>query len=219
MREYVLHLAEEGSALRLVFHLRDALQFLQEFALSLGEFRWRLHPHFDEQVAFAVPVQHRNAFAAQLQDGPRLRAFRDLEGLLAIEGWDLDLRADRRLRERNRNYTIQVIALAIKEGVLLDPEHNVQISRRPAMDAGFSHSGESNTGSVFDPRRDFRVDSFLLHHAAFAPAVRARVADHAAGSVTGRAGARNAEESLLVSDLTAASASAATGGSFALGAS
>ena len=77
LREDVFHFAEDGGALRFVLHLRDALKFLQEFALALGQFGRRLHPDFDKEISFAVPVQDWYAFTAQLEDGSRLCALGD----------------------------------------------------------------------------------------------------------------------------------------------
>lgn len=218
MREYVFHFVQDGCALWFVFHLRDALKFLQKLPLTFGQLGRRLYPDFYEQVSLAVPVQHGNAFAAQLKYGSRLRAFGDFQGLFAFESRNLNLCAHGRLGERNWYYTIQVIALAIKECVLLDAQHEVEISGGTAVDAGFADSREANACSIFDPGRNFGIDRFLPDHATFAPAVRARVADYAACAMTRRAGASNTEESLLISNLSAPAAGAATGGSFALGA-
>ena len=216
LREDVLHLAEDGSALRLVLHLCDALKFLKQFALSFGEFSRRLHPNFDKQNPFAVAVQHGNAFAAQLEYGSRLRAFGDFQRLFSLKRWDLYFRADRGLSEGDRNHAVQIITLPIKEGMLLHTQHQVQISGRAAVDAGFSDSGEANAGTVFHSGGDFGVNGFLLHNAAFAAAIRAGVADYAARPMTIWTSTRNAEKALLISDLPATAAGPATGGSFAL---
>ena len=199
-----------------VLHLRDALKFLQQLALAFGQLGGRLDPDFDKQITFAVPIQHGNPFAAQLKYGSRLRAFGNLQGLFSFKGWNLDLGSNGRLSERNRHYTIQIITLAIKECVLLDTKYKVHISWRAAVDAGFSDSGKANAGPVFDSGRDLCVNCFLLDDAAFTPAIRARIADHAACPVARGAGASNAEKALLISDLSAAAAGAATGGSLAL---
>jgi hypothetical protein len=52
--------------------------------------------------------------------------------------------------------------LAIEESVLFDAKDNIQIAGRAAVNAGFSHSGEANAGSVLDASRNFRVYGFLL---------------------------------------------------------
>ena len=84
------------------------------------------------------------------------------------------------------------------------------------MNAGFSDSGEADTRSILDAGGNLGVDRFLLDHTAFTAAIGAGIADHATRAVTRGACARNAEKSLLVSDLSAPAAAAATGGSFAL---
>src|SRR6185503_4083171 len=67
--------------------------------------------------------------------------------------------------------------------------------------------------------RDLGFYSLLLNNAGFPFALRARIADHRTRALTARAGARNAEESLLVTDLPAATAGTAGGGSLSLSAS
>src|SRR4029077_1490769 len=61
-----------------------------------------------------------------------------------------------------------------------------------------------------------RVNSFLLNVAAFAFALGARIADHAARALARRASSRNAEKTLLIAHLAAASAASATRRRFAL---
>ena len=125
LREHVFHLAEDGVALRFVLHLRDALKFLQEFALALGQFGRRLHSDLDEQIAFAVPVQDGDAFSAQLENGSRLRAFGNFQHLLAFESWHFNFRANSGLGKRNRNYAVDIVPVTLKEGMFFDVEHKV----------------------------------------------------------------------------------------------
>ena len=42
----------------------QSFEFLQQLALALVQLAGSLHPHFDEQIAFAVSVENRNALAA-----------------------------------------------------------------------------------------------------------------------------------------------------------
>src|SRR5205823_10251902 len=132
---------------------------------------------------------------------------------------NLNFRSDRRLSKRNGNYAIDIVALALEKRVRLDPKHQVQISRRSAMDAGFTNSSKTNASSVFHSGRNLCINRLLLDHAPFTPAARTRIADHTARSVACGTSTRNAEESLLISDLPAAAAATASRRSFAVRAS
>ena len=84
------------------------------------------------------------------------------------------------------------------------------------MKACFTHAGEANAGFILHPGGNLGVNGFLLNYSAFAPAIGAGITDHAPGAVASGTGTRDAEKSLLIPDLPAASASAASGGSLAL---
>jgi len=171
-------------AFRFIFYLSDALQFLQQLALALCELRWSLQPDFDEEVSLAMAIQYWNPLAADLQDGPGLRAFRNLQSVLGFKGWDFNLSSQRGLRERNWNRAVEIVSLALEEGMLLHVQHNVEISRRPAVYSGFPYSCETDAGTILNSSRNFRVNGFLLDDAAFPFAFRAGIADHAACALT-----------------------------------
>src|SRR5579872_1694724 len=82
-------------------------------------------------------------------------------------------------------------------------QHDIQIARRPAELPDFSCPRETNARSVFHSRRNFSVDRPLAQNPSFTFALRARIRNHAARSLTRRAGTRNAEKSLLVTNLPA----------------
>src|SRR2546421_9862513 len=83
-------------------------------------------------------------------------------------------------------------------------QNNIQITSRTSEGAGFAQAAESDSGSVFHAGGNFDVNSFLSKYPAFALTLWTRIGDDAAGSLACRTGARNAEESLLISDLAAA---------------
>ena len=85
------------------------------------------------------------------------------------------------------------------------------------MQAAFSVAGEADAGAIFHAGGNFCVHRSLPQHPAFAFALGAGIGDHAAGALAGGTGARNAEETLLVADLSAAIAGTAGDGRFAWG--
>ena len=89
-------------------------------------------------------------------------------------------------------------------------QHNVEIAMRPAVNSGLAESGESNASFILDARRDLGINRFLLNVAAFALALGARIADYGTCALAGGTRPRDAEKSLLIAHLSAASAAAAS---------
>ena len=96
--EHVFHFAQERLQQRLIIHLRERVQLLQQFFLALVQLGGNLHSHFDVEIPLPAPVHYRHAFVAEAEGGVRLRAFGNLQGVLAFHGGHADLRAHRSLR-------------------------------------------------------------------------------------------------------------------------
>ena len=139
-----------------------------------------------------------------------LSAIGNFQRVLAVHGGHSNLRAHGGLRHRDRNHAVQVVAFAREEGMLLHVQHDIQISGRTAEGADFSRAGKANSRSVFHARGNFGVYGALAKNAAFAFALRAGIGDDAARALASGTGASDAEESLLVANLAAAVAGAAS---------
>ena len=86
--------------------------------------------------------------------GARLGAFRNLQHVVAFESGNADFGAQRRLRKRDRNYAVQIVAFALEERMLLHVQHYVQVARRPAVKPP-SRIRRSESGFHLPPRREF----------------------------------------------------------------
>ena len=135
--------------------------------------------------------------------------------MFAFESRDTDLRAESRLRERDRYDAVQIVALPLKERVLLYVQNNIEVTGRTAVKTTLAESGKADASAVFDSSGNFRVNCSLAQNPAFAFALRTRIGDYAARALASGTGARNTEEALLIPNLSAASAGAAGDGSFA----
>jgi hypothetical protein len=62
---------------------------------------------------------------------------------------------------------VNVVAFALKEGVLFDVQNNVQIARRPAESSSFAISSETNARAVFHSRGNLGFNRALAQQAAF----------------------------------------------------
>jgi hypothetical protein len=100
----------------------------QQFFLNASQLFRRLHRHLHNQVAATMFVQVRNAFAAQTNFLPALRALGNLHWRFTFQRRNIDLRAQRRLRKRNRDLAMQVVSIARKKLVRLHRKHNVQVA-------------------------------------------------------------------------------------------
>ena len=118
-----------------------------------------------------------------------LRAFRNLDGLQAVESQNIDGRAQRGLGDVDRNGAMQIAFVALENGVFLDFEDHVQIAGRAAVSAGLAFIRQAQLGAVVDAGRN--VDFQLRSRAqiAFALAFLARPANDLAASAALRTGA------------------------------
>src|SRR5690606_14125421 len=135
-----------------------------------------------------------------------LGAAGDLQRLLAAHRRDLDLRAERRLRERDRHLADEVVLLTLEEGVRLYVDKAVQVAARPAVPARLALARYPELRPVLDAGRDPDRDLALHRHAAGAPARPARLLDDRPFAAAARAGLTDREEALRHLDLAGAAA-------------
>src|SRR5450755_2499748 len=125
LSEDVFYFAHQSTALRTVLHPGGSLEFQQQLALSLVQLAWGLHPHFDEEIAFAVPVEYGHTLAADAQRRTRLSPFGHFQNVLAFERRNADFGAEGGLRERNRDDAVQIVSFPLEERMLLHVQHDV----------------------------------------------------------------------------------------------
>src|ERR1019366_5962949 len=113
------------------------------------------------------------------------------------------------------NGAVQVLFVALEEGVLFDLEEDVQIARRSAVRAGLAFGRQPYAGIVIDSRRNRNLEFALDLPEAVAAALAARVADDLARPAAGAASAADGEKPLLIQNLAAAVACGALRGSAA----
>src|ERR1035441_3348679 len=82
------------------------------------------------EVATPAAVHHRHTLMPQPELRAALGSFGNLELVRLIERGHLDLRAQCGLRQVDGNGAVQILSLAVEEGVLLDLEEDVEIARR-----------------------------------------------------------------------------------------
>src|SRR6185503_20102988 len=207
--EDVLHAVEDatlvvlGARRRLELLLRHRRgELLEQFPLLLGRLL-RCHDlDGDEQVA-ARPAGDdvRHAAPAQPEGGAALCALGHLERLLAFERGNGDLAAERRRRIGQRDFAVQIVAVAVKERMVLHVDDDVEIAGRAAAAARFALAAQAQALPARDAGGDLHRQLALVLHAAGATARGAGRADDRARSAALSAGARDREEALLVAQL------------------
>jgi hypothetical protein len=110
---------------------------------------------------------------------------------------------------------MEVISLALEERVFFYMQHNVKVTGRAPEITSFSQAGIADARAVFHPSGNFGLDLSFFQYSTFPPTLGTWVGDHGAATLTGRACAGDAEETLLVANLAATTTASAGYRSFA----
>src|SRR5262249_54400050 len=102
-----------------------------------------------------------------------------------------------------RNLAVQVVPLAMEEGMLLHVDDNIQVARRSATGAGLALSAQAQALSSSDAGRDLHSQLALILDVARPTAGRARRADDRSRPAALPARPRDGEKPLLISQLAA----------------
>jgi hypothetical protein len=98
---------------------------------------------------------------------------------------------------------MQIVPFTLEKRMLFYVQNDVQIASRTAECARLAHPIETDSRAILHPGRHFGFDNTVAHQTAFAFALWARISDNAARSLAGWASASDAEEALLIADLSA----------------
>src|SRR3974390_1994605 len=95
----------------------------------------------DMQITVAVALKVFYALAFDPEGGAGLRAGRNFDRRLAVQGWHLDFRADSHLHKADPRFAKQIVAVALEKLVRFNVQDDVQITRRSSAEAGFAVAG------------------------------------------------------------------------------
>src|SRR5213595_3147498 len=204
--EQLLHALEERERQRSALLLRRGLEGEQRLALLRVELLRDLEDEPIARVAVTALAEVGHALALEFEDLAGLAAGRDPEFHRAVEHGDLDLGPERQLRECNGQVAVEVDAIAREDLVLADAHEDVEVTRRPAVDAPGPLAGEAELHPVLDARRDLHGQQPLGALTPLAAARRARAAVQLTRALALGAGLRDREEAVRAPDLTAPAA-------------
>src|SRR5260370_42366140 len=113
-------------------------EFLKFATLFCIEARRYLDNQTCKQIATIALVDVRNSFAAQFEDLPALRTRGNFQMRFAFQCRHVELAAQSRERKRDRHLAIKIIAVALKDFVLLDMNDDIKVSRWAATDSSLA---------------------------------------------------------------------------------
>src|SRR5436190_18780449 len=172
------------------------LQLLEQLALALLQTLRNGHLHASEHVAAAGALQLRRALALDAEQRPVLGTALDLQRHRPVGRRRLNLGAERRLREGDRQLDDEVVAAALVHLRRRDACDDEEIARLAAVEAGLALAPEADARAVLDGGRDPGRVTLCPLLAAGAVAARAGVLDHGAVSAAARARLREREKAL-----------------------
>ncbi len=80
---------------------------------------------------------------------------------------------------------MQIVSLSLEKGMLLDVQHDVEVTRRATVEPTLSVSREADTGSIFYAGWNVSVHRSLTQHPAFTFAFDTGIGDHIARALAG----------------------------------
>src|SRR5690606_5347157 len=109
----------------------------------------------------------------------------------------LDLRAQRRLRQADRQLAVEVIAIALEDRVLANAHLDVEIAGLGAGRSGLAFTRQADAVAVVHAGGNLDLQGFLTLDAAVPVAVLAGIDDVASAAAAGRAHLLHREDALL----------------------
>src|ERR1019366_1297650 len=136
------------------------------------------HGHGDLYFYDLIPTHsilgsRRHALLAQPQLLPRLRPGRNLQHASAIDGGHLDFRSQSRFYRRHWHGDVDVVAFALKQGVLADADDDVEVADPASPQAGIAFARDANALPVAGSALNADLQRIGALDAAFAVARRA----------------------------------------------
>ena len=108
-----------------------------------------------------------------------------------------DLTPQRSGGELDRNFTVQIIAIALEHAVRLDLDFNEQVTRRTTIDPGLTVAARADPHALINSSRDFHFERLILARSAHPFASGAGIGNDPTRTMAMRTGLLNREESLL----------------------
>src|SRR2546425_900129 len=124
-------------------------QFAQQFLRLFIAWHWNCHLNFDNLVSAAAFFRgRRHALFPQPEFLAALRSRRDLELGAAINRRHFDFCSQRGFGCGDRDYDVDVIALAMEHGMVTGADNDVEVSGWAPVQPGIALAGDANALSI-----------------------------------------------------------------------
>src|ERR1022692_965590 len=144
-----------------------------------------LDGHLDNLVAALVGTRIQDALFPQAKALAGVSPLRDLQLGTAVDGRHIDFGAERGLPDGERNLDFNIVAVAMKEGMLFHLGGDVEVAGRRPLGSGIAFTGHAQARAI--PRAGWNadIDGFGAGHAAIARARGAGVTERAGTAAAG----------------------------------
>jgi hypothetical protein len=174
--------------------------------LLAREFCWRKNADVIIEVPLAATAWVGETFAFDPEDGAALCAFGDFKSFFAVEARDLEFGAKSSLRDAQRDRAVEISPAALKEGMFLNVQDDVEIAWRAAVGSGFAFASDAEARAGVHAGRNAKFDGLFALNAALTVAIGATFANNLSRALASGACARDGKETLLIGELAAATA-------------
>ena len=173
------------------------LKFFEQFLLAISQVDRRFNHDMAHQIAMRVAANPLDPLAAQTENTPGLGFSRNLDRCRTVQRRNLDFSTQSCGCEGDRHFTMQIIVIARKDGVLFEVNLDVKIARRATIDTMLTFASQPDPITLIDPGRNLDGQSFVLLDPSGTCASFAGVGNVAASTMTFRASLLDREETLL----------------------
>src|SRR6185437_6958660 len=189
-----------------VVAVEGGFQRFQQLALLLRKTHRRLHHDPADQVAVPAAAHRLHTAAAQAELGAGLGFRWNADRYLAIQRRYRQLRAQRRLREADRQFAVEIVAVALEDRVLAHMHFHVQITCGRTRLTSLALTAQADAIPVVDAFGNLHRQRAGLLDASLAVALPARFLDRLAGTAAMRARLLDGEDAVLHAHLAVAMA-------------
>jgi hypothetical protein len=130
----------------------------ESFALLAIQACGHLDLDAGEDIPPARTLQRGHSLTANPKNAIALCPRGDLQIDSSGKRWDADFPTQRGDRKGNWHLTMQIHTVALKDRMLFDVNHDVQVAGRSVAQASFSAAGAPEPSLFVDARRDLQLD-------------------------------------------------------------
>ena len=178
--EHPLCLAQEIPLIGVGIVPGRVAELFEQMSLFGIEFHRRLDNHAHKLVAHTPAMDIAKTFTSKPKDLVALCTRRDSDFSPAVKGRHIYLRAQGRLRKRDRDFADYVVTMSLEYGMGSDMNDYVEVAPRTSVPAGFTFTRKFEPGARIDTGGYRHHDLAFDFNQPVTAAPPARMFDHSA---------------------------------------